>query len=390
MFWELRGEPARFCSQLVDTSTELADARGSSTTSRAQRLPCVTDAYAHLTPDGELSSRLVGPIRAGVRKLHCARVQSARTDVRRAAALVDTARPSIHSATLRGVGPRTHRGFVVRGCNCWSPARRRRAALLRARRAARRRQHRNSRLQDVVTIARDRHATPRCASYAGMDTAIPFLNVTKDDEYEPLWDVYGRTHANFTSRRAYQVGIGNHEAWYNYTVRHRYPMAHQGVAAANPPLVYVRVGRRPLTCFRRSTTTPPARRSARSRRRRSSAAASTARSRRGASSPSTVPCTRRMPARTRRTRPDASCRWSSRRCSSRRRSISCSRATSMATSAFIRCATAPSRTCRPARRRRAKTCTRRRARRSTSWPGTAARRRRSSGWRRGPPGARGG
>jgi hypothetical protein len=68
-------------------------------------------------------------------------------------------------------------------------------------------------------------------SYAGMDTSIPFLNVTKADEWEPLWDVYGSAHQNFTRRRPYHIGVGNHEAWYNWTaLRHRYPMA-QGAAA---------------------------------------------------------------------------------------------------------------------------------------------------------------
>ena len=63
-------------------------------------------------------------------------------------------------------------------------------------------------------------------SYAGMDTAIPFLNVSKADEWEPLWDLYGDAHQNFSQRRAYQVGVGNHEAWYDWVaVRHRYPMA---------------------------------------------------------------------------------------------------------------------------------------------------------------------
>lgn len=81
-------------------------------------------------------------------------------------------------------------------------------------------------------------------SYAGMDTALPVLNVSKNDEWEPLWDVYGLAHANFTSRRVYQVGIGNHEAWYNWTaVRARYPMAQgdaspSAVALAQPPFFF--------------------------------------------------------------------------------------------------------------------------------------------------------
>jgi hypothetical protein len=79
-------------------------------------------------------------------------------------------------------------------------------------------------------------------SYAGMDSAIPFLNVSKYDEWEPLWDVYGLAHQNYTQRRAYQLGIGNHEAWYNWTATtHRYPTAQSDVPAvsgAAPPFWY--------------------------------------------------------------------------------------------------------------------------------------------------------
>ena len=59
---------------------------------------------------------------------------------------------------------------------------------------------------------------------------------------EPLWDVYGLAHQNYTQRRAYQLGIGNHEAWYNWTATtHRYPTAQSDVPAvsgAAPPFWY--------------------------------------------------------------------------------------------------------------------------------------------------------
>ena len=161
-----------------------------------------------------------------------------------------TARPSIHSATIRGVGPREAFEYTVgsasAGCSSLPPV------VARAPPARGALPVRVALLADVGSIeilgfktwstlagaidTLDAAVHAGDVSYAGMDTAIPFLNVTKDDEFEPLWDVYGRTHANFTSQRTYQVGIGNHEAWYNYTsVRHRYPMAHQGAAAAHPP-----------------------------------------------------------------------------------------------------------------------------------------------------------
>ena len=44
-------------------------------------------------------------------------------------------------------------------------------------------------------------------SYAGMDTALPALNVTKDDEWEPLWDLYGLAHQNFTQRRVCATAV---------------------------------------------------------------------------------------------------------------------------------------------------------------------------------------
>ena len=74
-------------------------------------------------------------------------------------------------------------------------------------------------------------------SYAGTDHAIPLLNISRTDEWEPLWDLYGHAHVNVTRRRPYMVGIGNHEAWYNWTaVRHRYPMLDGGLSAASAAL----------------------------------------------------------------------------------------------------------------------------------------------------------
>ena len=68
-------------------------------------------------------------------------------------------------------------------------------------------------------------------SYAGMDMAFPALNVTSQDEFEPLWDLYGEITEPTASRVPYQVGIGNHEAWYDFAaVSARYPMRHSGSA----------------------------------------------------------------------------------------------------------------------------------------------------------------
>ena len=39
-----------------------------------------------------------------------------------------------------------------------------------------------------------------------MDTSIPFLNVSKADEWEPLWDLYGKAHEPFTRPLRLRVG----------------------------------------------------------------------------------------------------------------------------------------------------------------------------------------
>lgn len=62
-------------------------------------------------------------------------------------------------------------------------------------------------------------------SYAGVDTAVPWLNISKDDEFEFVWDVFGRQIEGVAATSPWMTGVGNHEAWYNFSAfRARYPM----------------------------------------------------------------------------------------------------------------------------------------------------------------------
>jgi len=62
-------------------------------------------------------------------------------------------------------------------------------------------------------------------SYAGTDSAVAPLNITKADEWEYIWDLFGAQMEPIASAAPYLVGVGNHEAWYNFTAyRHRFNM----------------------------------------------------------------------------------------------------------------------------------------------------------------------
>lgn len=62
-------------------------------------------------------------------------------------------------------------------------------------------------------------------AYAGVDTAIPELNITNDDELELIWDLFGRQIEAVAATTPYITGVGNHEAWYNFSsFTSRYPM----------------------------------------------------------------------------------------------------------------------------------------------------------------------
>ena len=51
-------------------------------------------------------------------------------------------------------------------------------------------------------------------SYAGIDTEIKFLNVTKADEWEFVWDLFGKQIEPMSSKVPFMVGVGNHDMFY--------------------------------------------------------------------------------------------------------------------------------------------------------------------------------
>lgn len=62
-------------------------------------------------------------------------------------------------------------------------------------------------------------------SYAGIDSNIPFINYTKADEMEFIWDVWSGINSPVARRVPYMTGVGNHESFYNFTAfTHRYHM----------------------------------------------------------------------------------------------------------------------------------------------------------------------
>ena len=71
------------------------------------------------------------------------------------------------------------------------------------------------------TILKDHQEAPFNAtmlfgdiSYAGIDTEIKILNVTKADEWEFVWDLFGRQVEPLSSRIPFMVGVGNHDMFY--------------------------------------------------------------------------------------------------------------------------------------------------------------------------------
>jgi acid phosphatase type 7 len=71
---------------------------------------------------------------------------------------------------------------------------------------------------DFVFVAGD-------LSYAGLSSAMPRLNISKDDEFELLWDLLGIQNEPIAARIPWMVGNGNHERFYNWTAyTNRYKM----------------------------------------------------------------------------------------------------------------------------------------------------------------------
>ena len=52
-------------------------------------------------------------------------------------------------------------------------------------------------------------------SYAGIDTSFPHLNISKDDEIEPIWDLFQIQNEAFAATVPYHTAIGNHDLFYS-------------------------------------------------------------------------------------------------------------------------------------------------------------------------------
>lgn len=74
---------------------------------------------------------------------------------------------------------------------------------------------------DLATVVGD-------LSYAGLSSDIPLLNITKEDEFEHIWDLYGIQSQPVAATMPWMVTNGNHERFYNYSAfRNRYSMPYE-------------------------------------------------------------------------------------------------------------------------------------------------------------------
>jgi hypothetical protein len=73
-------------------------------------------------------------------------------------------------------------------------------------------------------------------AYAGIAINVPWLNITSNDEWEPIWDVYGQMIEPMASKRHFEATLGNHDNFYGATaVEHRYPIPGSPVPPPPPP-----------------------------------------------------------------------------------------------------------------------------------------------------------
>ncbi len=71
---------------------------------------------------------------------------------------------------------------------------------------------------DISTVIGD-------LSYAGLSTEFSHLNISKEDEFERVWDLYGIQSQAVASTMPWMVTNGNHERFYNFSAfRYRYTM----------------------------------------------------------------------------------------------------------------------------------------------------------------------
>ena len=80
---------------------------------------------------------------------------------------------------------------------------------------------------DVIHVVGD-------LSYAGLSSAVPALNITSEDEFEHIWDLYGIQNQRLSAVKPFMVTNGNHERFYNwtaYTNRYKMPSSTNGAAS---------------------------------------------------------------------------------------------------------------------------------------------------------------
>ena len=76
-------------------------------------------------------------------------------------------------------------------------------------------------------------------SYAGLSTAFPRLNISKEDEFEHIWDLYGIQSQAVAATRPWMVTNGNHERFYNFSAfRNRYHMPYELSGGSNDNFWY--------------------------------------------------------------------------------------------------------------------------------------------------------
>ena len=83
--------------------------------------------------------------------------------------------------------------------------------------------HNQSDSFDIIHIVGD-------IAYAGLSSAIPALNISKEDEFSHIWDLYGIQNQKLTAVKPFMVTNGNHERFYDwaaYTNRYKMPASSQ-------------------------------------------------------------------------------------------------------------------------------------------------------------------
>eukprot|EP01038_Epipyxis_sp_PR26KG_P007480 gene7480-10194_t len=85
---------------------------------------------------------------------------------------------------------------------------------------------------DFVFVAGD-------LSYAGLSSAMPYLNISKEDEFEHMWDLLGIQNQLIAANYPWMIGVGNHERFYDWAaVSNRYKMPQNSLLETNQNFWY--------------------------------------------------------------------------------------------------------------------------------------------------------